>query len=115
MTDYSHMSFDELRRLRDQYPDDSPMQEVIAPYEHQAFAREWTQDNPLVAAPALAVSIPGYALAKLLNIKHGRTKASFAEMASGYRGVGQGLGNILAAPKADKPEKPERNRLSMIP
>ena len=54
--DYSHMSFADIRKLRDQYPDDSPMQAQLAPYEHQAFAREWTQDNPMVAAPALAVS-----------------------------------------------------------
>ena len=89
--DYSRLTFAQLRQLRDQYPDDSPMQAQIAPYEHQAFAREWTQDNPFVAAPALAVSIPGYALAKLLGAQTGRTKASLAEMAGGYRGIKQGL------------------------
>lgn len=93
--DYGRLTFAQLRALRDQYPDDSPMQAQLAPYEHQAFAREWTQDNPLVAAPALAVSVPGYALAKLLGIKHGRTPASWAEMAGGYRGIGQGLAGLM--------------------
>jgi hypothetical protein len=93
--DYSHLSFAQLRQLRDQYPDDSPMQAQLAPYEHQAFAREWTQDNPLIAAPALAASIPGYALAKLLGLQHGRTKPSLAEMAAGYRGIGQGLRSFM--------------------
>jgi hypothetical protein len=71
------------------------MQAQLAPYEHQAFAREWTQDNPLVAAPALSVAIPGYALAKLLGIQSGRTQPSWAEMAGGYRGIGQGLLSLM--------------------
>ena len=91
MTDYSGLTFEQLRALRDQYPDSSPMQAQLAPYEHQAFAREWTQDNPAVAAPALAVAIPGYALLKLLRLQHGRTAPSLAEMAGGYRGIWQGL------------------------
>lgn len=93
--DYGRLTHAQLARLRDQYPDNSLMQDTLAPYEHQAFAREWTQDNPLVAAPALAVSIPGYALAKLLGISHGRTKPSLAEMAGGYRGIGQGLAAFI--------------------
>jgi hypothetical protein len=95
VTDYTRLTFAQLRQLRDQYPDNSPMQAMLAPYEHQAFAREWTQDSPLVAAPALAVSIPGYALAKLLGLQHGRTKSSLAEMAGGYRGIGQGLASLM--------------------
>ena len=91
MPDYSGLTFNQLRQLRDQYPDASPMQDTLAPYEHQAFAREWTQENPLVAAPSLTFAIPGYALAKLLGIKHGRSRPSLAEMAGGYRGIGQGL------------------------
>ena len=97
--DYSRMSFADIRKLRDQYPDASPMQDRLAPYEHQAFAREWTQDNPLVAAPALAVSVPGYALAKLLGLQHGRTPASWDEVAGGYRGIGQGLASLFARGK----------------
>jgi hypothetical protein len=88
---YETLTVEQLRRLRDSYPDTSPMQDVLAPYEHQAFAREWTQDNPLIAAPALAVSIPGYGLAKLLGLQRGRTAPSWAEVRGGYRGIGQGL------------------------
>ena len=91
MPDYSGLTFNQLRQLRDQYPDNSLMQDTLAPYEHQAFAREWTQENPMVAAPALSFAIPGYALAKLLGIKHGRSRPSLAEMASAYHGIWQGL------------------------
>lgn len=95
MTDYSRLSFDQIRRLRDAYPDNSTMQAQLAPYEHQAFAREWTQDNPMVAAPSLAVAIPGYALAKLLGMSHGRTQPSWEQVVGGYRGIGQGLMGLM--------------------
>jgi len=92
--DYSRLTFEQLRALRAQYPDDSPMQAQLAPYEHQAFAREQTQRNPLAGA-GLAVAVPGYALAKLLGISHGRTPASWDEVAGGYRGIGQGLAGLM--------------------
>ena len=90
MTDYSRMSFEQLRGLRASYPDNSPMQAILAPYEHQAFAREQTEANPL-AAPGMAVAVPGYALAKLLGMSHGRTQPSWEQVVGGYRGIGQGL------------------------
>ena len=96
--DYSGLSWDQLRALRASYPDTSPMQAQIAPYEHQAFAREQTERNPLAAA-GLAVGIPGYALAKLLGVQHGRTPASWDEVAGGYRGIGQGLASLFARGK----------------
>jgi len=66
-------------------------QDVLGPLEHGAFAREWTQENPVVAVPSLLASIPGYTLAKLLGLQNGRSSASIDEMAEGYRGMWEGL------------------------
>lgn len=67
------------------------LQAKLAPLEHQAFAREWTQDNPLLAAPSLAVAIPAYTAAKALGLTGARSPASLAEMLAAYRGIWQGL------------------------
>lgn len=91
MTDYARMSHAALLALRDSLPDDDPMQRVLAPYEHAAFAREWTQDSPATAVPSLLVSIPAYSIAKRLGLVHARTPASLAEVGQGFRGLGQGL------------------------
>lgn len=93
--DYGSMSHAALLNLRNSLAADDPMQAVLAPYEHAAFAREWTQENPLAAVPSLAVSIPGYSAAKLLGLTHSRTPATLAEMAQSYRGMGQGLLALL--------------------
>lgn len=66
-------------------------QASLAPQEHQAFAREWTAENPLVAAPSLAFAIPAYTAAKALGLVRARSPASLEEMLAGYRGIGQGL------------------------
>ena len=93
--DYGSMSHSDLLRLRWSLPENSPLQREIAPYEHAAFAREWTQENPALAVPSLAVAIPGYALAKLLGLKKTQTPASLRQVAMGYRGVGQGLAALM--------------------
>lgn len=65
-------------------------QRLLGPAEHGAFAREWTQENPLAAIP-LAVAIPGYSAAKALGLIKSRTPASLDEVKAGYQGVLQGL------------------------
>jgi len=89
--DYGQMSHADLLALRASLADSDPRQAQIAPYEHQAFAREWTEANPTVAVPSLAVAIPGYYGAKLLGLIGARTRPSFDEVRGGYRGIGQGL------------------------
>ncbi len=91
MSNYAGMSHADLLNLRNALPPNDPRQGQIAPYEHAAFAREWTQENPLAAVPSLALGIPGYSLAKLLGMTHARSPASLAEMGQSYRGMGQGL------------------------
>lgn len=70
---------------------DPAEQRRIAPAEHRAFAREWTQEQPLLAVPSLIAAIPTYSVAKAAGILRARTPASLDEMAEGYRGLGEGI------------------------
>lgn len=65
-------------------------QDLLAPLEHKAFAREYTRENPW-AAPGLAAAIPAYQLAKLFNLVKSRSKPSLDQMFAGYEGLFQGL------------------------
>lgn len=67
-------------------------QDLIAPYEHQAFAREAVQENPLMALPIAAGSLawPFYKA-----VYGARSSPSLTEVGTGLRGVGQGLHNAL--------------------
>lgn len=89
--DPSTLSHAELLLLRNKLPPDDPRQAELAPLEHAAFAREWTAENPYLAAPALAVSIPAYSLAKAVGLSSARTPGNITEVLEGYRGIGRGL------------------------
>ena len=91
MNDYGSMSHADLLNLRRSLAPNDPMQAVIGPYEHAAFAREWTQENPVAAVPSLALAIPAYTVGKALGLTHARSPASWGEMGQSYRGIGQGL------------------------
>lgn len=93
--DYGSMTHAQLVQLRASIPPDDPRQNEIAPYEHQAFAREWTQDSPVIAPLSLAFAIPAYAAAKALGIEHARSKPSIASILAGYKGIGQGLASTI--------------------
>ncbi len=71
-------------------------QNVLAPMEHQAFAREWTESNPFLAAPSLAVGAPLYTAGKYLGLIKARSEPSLEELAAAYRGIGQGFQNWLS-------------------
>lgn len=80
----------------------TPEFENLAPYEHQAFAREWVKERPILGTASLAVASPLYYLAKqpgLLGLaqKMGlvgedATPSSLKQLGASYRGIGQGLG-----------------------
>lgn len=89
------MSHADLLNMRNRLSPDDPLQAVIAPYEHAAFAREWTRENPVAAVPSLALAIPAYTAAKGLGLMHARSPASLSEMVLSYRGMGQGLLGLL--------------------
>ena len=88
-TDLESLSHEELSRMRNAPEAD---QELLAPLEHQAFAREYASESPLLALGLLG-AIPAYQLGKSLGLIGSRTGASQpgAQMAAGYRGLGQGL------------------------
>src|SRR5512143_1057862 len=85
----------QLLAMRNALPGASPDQVALAGQEHQAFAREWTQENPMLALPSLLFAIPGYSAAKAAGLIHSRTPASLDEMASAYRGMGEGISNLI--------------------
>ena len=94
-----------LARLRDLYGSNSDFGRYLAPYEHQAFAREWTQEAPYIAPLALAAATPAYYLAKQpmfsgLSSRLGlvgpdASPPSLEQVLRGYRGIGQGLRNLF--------------------
>jgi hypothetical protein len=66
----------------------------LAPLEHRAFAREWTQENPWLAVPSLAAAIPLYTAAKALGFTNARSKPSLREIGQGYAGILDGLKSL---------------------
>lgn len=89
ITEMEKMSHAELYRARSnaKTPEE---QKHIAPYEHRAFAREFTEENPVTGAVGLAVAIPGYQAAKALG-KGSRTGVDGKQLVEGYKGLAEGL------------------------
>lgn len=85
---YEAMSHAALYQMRGQPGVD---QNALAPIEHQAFAREFAQESPLQAAVSLPFAIPLYSAAKAVGLQNARSPASINEVASGYKGLMQGL------------------------
>lgn len=83
----SQMSHADLYNLRGKPGTD---QDFVAPYEHRAFAREATRENPWLAAP-IATAIPLYELAKILGVTNARSAPSLEAMKQGYAGIWEGL------------------------
>ena len=95
VTPYERMTHAELMQLRNSLPDESPLHALIAPYEHQAFAREYTKQRGWGAVPSLMVAIPGYTAAKGMGMIGARSPASLTELVKGYKGMGQGIAALL--------------------
>jgi len=86
------LSHADLLRMRER-ESDPEVQKRLAPYEHQAYARELVRRNKMNAVGLLG-AIPGYQLAKLLGVlpvDEKSTPASFAQLYGGLKGLGQGL------------------------
>lgn len=83
------MPWDQLIALRKQVENNQQQQNRVANYEHQAYARETVQDNPLMAVP-MAAMIPAYQVYK--GVMGGaRSEGGLQQMEAGYKGVLQGL------------------------
>lgn len=75
-------------------------QNLLAPYEHRAFAREVVQENPLMALP-VAAAIPIYAAGKATGIIKARSEPSLEEVKQGFIGLGEGLMKLLGMGKEE--------------
>ena len=90
------MDWDSLHGLRTNFAGNMAAQQVLAPFEHQAYAREAVQNNPLNAI-GYSVMIPAYQAAKTVGLikpvdnNNPVTPPSLAELLHGFRGVKQGL------------------------
>jgi hypothetical protein len=73
------------------------MQEVLAPLEHKAFAREYTKENPLMA-PAMLTAPALYYLAKKMRLMGARTPPSIDQVFAGMEGTIQGLRDRVTKP-----------------
>lgn len=69
-------------------------QNLISPYEHEAFAREAVTENPLMALPIAAGT---FAWPIYKSIFGARSSPSLTEVGTGLIGVGQGLRNRFSA------------------
>lgn len=81
-----------LYQARERVPK-GPQQDQIAGYEHRAFARELTEENPLYAL-SLAAAIPAYQGYKALR-GGSRSSGSMNQVLQGYTGIGEGLLQLL--------------------
>jgi hypothetical protein len=68
------------------------MQGLLSPFEHQAFAREAVQENPLMALPIAAGTLAYQPYKMLMGA---RSEPSLDQVGRGLLGVGQGLGGWL--------------------
>lgn len=84
------MSHGDLLMLRRQHNDDKVVQELLAPYEHRAFAREQVEESPINAL-ALPVMVPAYEAAKAVGLMRGRSSPSMESMKQGLIGVTEGV------------------------
>ena len=76
-----------LYAARDYVPKDQ--QGIISPYEHRAFAREATTENPWMGLPIAAGTL-AYQPYKML-MGQSRSGASLDQVGQGLAGVGEGL------------------------
>ena len=91
----SNEDFLTLRSLRKKAGNDQVLQDILAPYEHGAAAREAVAENPLMALP-YAVGTLAYQPAKALGLIKGRSAPAVGQMIEGFRGIGQGLDQASA-------------------
>lgn len=91
------MRWQDLYSLRLSNRGDQNAQIKIAPFEHQAYARETVAENPLTA-PVWAVMPAAYQAYKVLGGgEHDdmSTPASWDQATAGVKGVGQGISEAV--------------------
>ncbi len=89
LVDLANLDHATLYRMRERAREQA-MQDLLAGYEHRAFAREAVQENPLMAVP-IGLATPLYQASKLLPGNKSRSNPSWDQMLQGFTGVGEGL------------------------
>lgn len=77
-----------LYQLRAKAP--NALQGLLAPYEHRAFAREASAENPLMALPIAAGTLAYQPYKAMMG---SRSAPSLGQVGQGLLGVGEGLWN----------------------
>jgi hypothetical protein len=96
------MSWTDLNRLREKFAGNAEIQQLLAPYEHRAYYREWVS-NPLEGA-ALAVAEPVYqgikgiqkiipALNAVMPKDDMTTPPDWKQVTESWKGIKEGLFN----------------------
>ena len=89
-TDPALLDHATLYRMRREAKDKAT-QDLLAGFEHRAFAREAVGENPFLA-PSLLAATPMYQLAKLIpGLTQSRSSPSWGQMGQGLLGIGEGL------------------------
>jgi hypothetical protein len=86
-----------LTHLRQAHHWGDPVGRAVAPLEHEMFGRQLIQRQPYLAAIAPFLPL-AYQAAKLTGLKRADTGASWAQMAGEYRGLGEGLMDVMRSP-----------------
>lgn len=97
--DMAGMSHSQLYLLRSKLTEQKAV-DLVAPYEHRAFSREYVAENPVSGTIGMIGAIPGYQVAKAAGMTGSdeqKTGPSLEQMKQGAIGVGEGV--IKAAQK----------------
>lgn len=82
------LDWQELLALREQARGQAE-QNRVANYEHQRYARDTVEENPLMAVP-MAAMIPAYQAFKAVR-GNARSEGGLDQMGAGYKGILQGV------------------------
>lgn len=115
----SEASFESMTRARNA-PEAVNLQNALAPYEHRAYLREMSADNPFLGAVAGTVMSPGYEALKTLprgmqqglasmspafDVTRARSAPSMESVKQGLMGTAEGIGQYMGLKKKPKKRK----------
>lgn len=86
----AEMDHAQLYQMRARAPKE--MQGLLSQYEHRAFAREASQENPMMALPIAAGTLAYQPYKALMG---SRSAPSMSQVGQGLLGVGEGVWNWL--------------------
>ena len=86
----AEMDHAQLYQMRARAPKE--MQGLLSPYEHRAFAREASAENPMMALPIAAGTLAYQPYKVLMGA---RSAPSMSQVGQGLLGVGEGVWNWL--------------------